>query len=83
MVVQERYTPRIMSADSSLTLNGPSVAGFICTASGSVSITDDQGVAIVTAFPVTAGVFHPLPLFIGEHGGVITLSGGAVGTLLV
>jgi len=83
MVVQERYSPRLMAANSTLTLNGPSLAGFICTVSGTLAVDDHLGNDIVVAFPVTAGVFHPLPIFVGQNGGVVVLSGGAAGTLLV
>lgn len=83
MIVKERYNPRVMAANSSATLAGPSIGGFICTVSGALTIVDNVGNALVTAFPVTAGVFHPLPIFIGNSGGTITLSGGAAGTLVV
>lgn len=83
MIVKERYNPNIMAANATFNIAGPSVGGFICTVSGSLSITDNVGKAILTAFPVSAGVFHPIPIFIGNNGGVITLSGGAAGTLLV
>jgi hypothetical protein len=83
MIVKERYSPNIMAANATFKLAGPSVGGFICTVSGTLSITDNNSNAILSSFPVTAGVFHPIPIFIGNNGGVITLSGGAAGTLLV
>ena len=82
MVIQEQYTPQPMAANTSFTTGSQRVGGFICTVSGSLTITTPSG-TIVNALPVTAGAYFPLPVFLGTSGATVTLSGGAAGTLLI
>lgn len=91
--VRERYRAEPMGVNA--TLNFPpnnQIAGFIAKTSGTITVTDAAGRVLVDAIPVTAGVYLPLPLIIadkiasaatGAHQAVITLAGGASGTLLV
>lgn len=81
--VQERYTPRLMAANTSTTLTGPSVGGFISVTAGTLSITSVDSGNVLTAFPVAVGTYYPLPIYVGQNGGTVTLAGGASGTLLV
>ena len=79
--VQERYSPLVIGVNSSVTLSGQSIAGFACKVSGTITIVDGAGTTIVSAFPVTAGVYHPFPFFLQKPGAVVTTAGGATGTL--
>lgn len=80
-VVQERYTALPIAADSSETLTGQAVAGFLCKTGGTITVVDAKGKTVVDAFPVTAGFYYPLPFYLQGNGGVITTGGGASGTL--
>lgn len=83
MVIQEQYTPQVMTANTSFVTTNQKIGGFICTVSGTLNITKGNGSTILVNFPVTAGVYYPLPLYVGNYGATITLSGGAAGSLLV
>lgn len=83
MVIQEQYSPQLMTANSSFTTGSTKIGGFICTVSGTLDIVGGDGLPDVSALPVTAGSYHPLPIFVGNSGATITLSGGAAGTLLI
>jgi hypothetical protein len=84
--VQERYTPYPMAANATLKYPNQSIGGFLTEVDGSITIQgyNDQGtlVTLVSAFPLTAGIYSPIPIYLGVHGGVITLAGGAKGTLV-
>ena len=82
-VVQERYAPKLMAADSTLVVSKQSIGGFICSTGGAISVLDYEGNTLVDVFPVTAGSYHPLPVYLGPHGGSVVLSGGAEGTLCI
>lgn len=82
-VVQERYQPKPMAANSSLKVSKQSIGGFLCITSGTVSVEDYNGIVLVDKLPVTAGVYHPIPIYLGQHGGEVVLAGGASGTLCV
>lgn len=80
MQMKELFEPHVMTADSVLTLNGSrSLGGFLAKVSGTISITRD-GRTAVDAVPVTAGVYTPTPMNIKSET-VVTLAGGAVGTM--
>lgn len=83
MVIQEQYTPELMTANSSFTTNSQKIGGFICVTSGTLTVTRGDGIVRLNAVPVTAGVYLPLPMFLGNYGATITLAGGASGTLLI
>ena len=38
---------------------------------------------ILTGYPVTAGVYCPIPVYLGKSGGMFTTASGASGLLLV
>ena len=72
-----------MAANTSVTLTGDSLGGFIPTTGGTITVTDYAGVVRVSAVPVTAGLYVPLPIQLNHTtGGTVTLAGGASGTLL-
>jgi hypothetical protein len=86
MVIQERYAPLVVGVNATVTINNQAVAGFVCQTAGTVTLTSAAvdgapAVTILSAFPVTAGVYYPLPFFLGKNGGTFTTAGGASGTL--
>lgn len=83
MVIQERYNYRPMGVNDTLNINGHNVSGFVCTTSGTLTLTDGSGTAVLTAFPVTAGTTHRFPLILNQINGTVALAGGASGCLLV
>lgn len=84
--IYERYTPVPVAANSTVVLTGSSIGGFLCSVSGSITVVANASdgkdqTNIITNMPVTAGVYHAMPFFLGVKGGTITTSGGAVGTV--
>lgn len=77
------YHPVILAADSTTQINRQSVGGFLAVTSGTLSITRFDGTAVLTAFPVAAGSWYKVPLFLGADGGFATTAAGASGTLAV
>lgn len=81
MIVTEYYTGVLMGANTSLALTeGRRVGGFLCKVTGTITITNN-GATVVDAVPVTAGIYTPLPFEFPRPGLVVTLAGGAAGTL--
>jgi len=79
--VYSRYTPAPIGVNGSVTKIPANQTGcFSCVTTGTLSITDSQGVAVLTAFPVTLGTFYYIP-FYTAGGFTVTLAGGASGTL--
>lgn len=83
MVIQETYSPQPMAVNSTYFTSSPSIGGFIAVTAGTITITDGLGSVELANFPVAAGSYNPLPMFLGNRGATITLAGGASGTLLV
>lgn len=86
MVVQERYSPIPIGANTTVEISGNAIGLFVCTTSGTLTVVSNayDGKAtttIVTALAVTAGQVYPLPFFLGSNGGSVTTAGGAVGTI--
>lgn len=81
--VQERYQPRVVGVNASITLPGTSIGGFLAKTTGTVSVTLPNGTVIVDAVPVTAGVYLPLPFYLAVIGSTVTTAGGASGTVAV
>ena len=79
---REHYSPKPMAANSTANC-GSSIAGFLCTVAGTLTVTDADGTVLVNALPITAnGLFIRIPLFFkSTAGGTVTLAGGAAGTL--
>jgi len=82
MLVQESFVARPVAANGTLTLTGAKrIGGFTADIDGSLTLTIN-GVAVLTACPVTAGVYLPLPYeIVGASS--LTLSGGARGCAAV
>lgn len=84
-IVRERYTPHPIGANGTLVLTGDSLGGFLCISAGSITVVrnndDGSTTTIINALPVTAGVYVPLPFYLGKNNGTVTLAGGASGVL--
>lgn len=80
--IKEHYTAKPMAANSSLVV-GVTLAGFLCTVAGTLTVTDVDGNVLINAYPVTAGQgFIRIPLLSKTSAGMtVTLAGGAAGTL--
>lgn len=79
---KERYTATPMAANTSFTLTGTQTGGFLAVTAGTITITEG-GVSQLAAFPCAAGQYVPLPLVFNHPAVVVvTLAGGASGTLL-
>jgi len=87
MIIQEQYHGVPIAADGTYESSGIGTGGFICVTAGTLSITRRNltqpltGVAVLTAFPVSAGTVYGLPILMNA-GYTVTLAGGASGTLL-
>lgn len=77
---KEHYAAKPMAAGSSLRV-GVSIGGFLCTVSGTMTITDADGTVLVDDLPVTQGQWIRIPLlFRTSAGGEVSLT-TAAGTL--
>lgn len=88
MNVRQTFNPVPMGVDASYDVSGSHVAGFLPATAGTLTITgkaaDGLGaVTFVNAVPVSAGIYVEIPLQFPVPGGVVTLGGGASGTLFV
>lgn len=84
MNVKEAYTPYPVAANGTVVIEGPQMGGFLCTAAGTVNVINTAGVTLVSALPVVAGIYYPMPLrFGGQGGGRLVCSAGAAGTVFV
>ena len=88
MLIQERYTPLPVGVNATVIINNQSIGGFLCQTAGTITIAapataESPAVAVLTAFPVLAGVYYPTPFFLSKSGGTFTTAGGASGTLAV
>lgn len=85
--VSERYVPHLMAANS--TFNIPqgkdAIGGFLCTATGVLDAYLDDGVTkFINALAVTAGIYYPIPAYVGPAGQAkVVLSSSAAGTIFV
>lgn len=80
----ERYTAYLMGVNGSVKVTRQSIGGFLAKTAGTITVTNDDGAVIVDAHPVSAGLYYPMPFLLqSETGGVVTLAGGASGTLAV
>lgn len=84
MVVQELFDSVRIQASGAVFAAGQArgIAGFFCSANGTVTIQDASGTDIVSAFPVTAGNFYATP-FTCPNGCSVVIAAGAVITVAV
>jgi hypothetical protein len=79
--IQEHYNGKPIAANGSQSC-GVGIAGFLPTVSGTLTATDADGTVLINAVPVSAGIYVKIPLgFRTSAGGVVSLGGGAAGTL--
>lgn len=83
---QERYTPVVVAANSTVTIGATAVGGFLCTANGTITLVaaaaDGKAqTTLINAMTVTAGTYYKLPFFLGKMGGTFTTAGGGAGVL--
>lgn len=86
MAIQERYQPIVVGANSTVTIHSNQVGGFLCTASGTITLVAAASdgkpqTTLLNAFAVTAGVYYPLPFFLGAQGGTFTTASSGAGLL--
>lgn len=81
MRIGESYSPVIMSATGYVSDRRCQIAGFACSATGTLVLRDGgaSGTVVLASMPVTAGVWHPLP-FRFHSDCHATLGSGATGT---
>lgn len=78
--IKEHYAAQPMAAGTSRKC-GVAIAGFLCTTSGTMTITDADGTVLVDALTVSAGTWTRIPLFFRTSaGGTVALT-TAAGTL--
>lgn len=86
MHVQEFYVPLAVAANTTTPLASLQLGGFLCVTSGTITVVANASGGqpartIINAFPVSAGIYYPLPFYLGTEGGVFTTAGGASGTV--
>lgn len=80
--IRERYEPSFVAVNTTIDLLNHSIGGFLCKTDGTITVINARGSTVVSAHPVTAGTYVPLPMVIGGDGSSFTTAGGASGTLL-
>jgi hypothetical protein len=80
--IKVHYSPKPMAEDSSLVI-GVTLAGFLCTVGGTITVTDADGTTLLDAFPALPAMgFIRIPLLSKTNAGMtVTLAGGCAGTL--
>lgn len=83
---QERYTPKVVTADSAYRIKSNAVGGFLCTANGTITLVANAAdgapeTTLISAMTVAAGTYYPLPFYLGKEGGTFTTGTGGAGVL--
>lgn len=76
-----RGKPVSVGTNGTVVVESQSIYGFLCIASGTLTLTPFNSPALITALPVTAGQFIEIPFYIGASGYTVTLADGASGVL--
>lgn len=82
-MTQIRYSAVVIGVSGTWTsdqIHG--IGAFLPTATGTITIKDGNGNTVLNAFPVTVGTRVELTLYTQGNTAVVTLAGGAAGTLL-
>ena len=84
MITKELFSPVPIAANGTLNLASFSgIGGFIADVAGTLTLTIN-GVAVLSAIPVTPGAFCKLPFAIPPYGtNTLVLAGGAKGCAAV
>lgn len=88
MQVRERFNAVPIAANGNYEVRGLQIAGFLPTVSGTLTVAGKAAdgltaITFVAAVPVTAGIYVPLPCSFSVPGSIVTLAGGAAGTLFI
>lgn len=83
-IIQERYSPTVIGVNATVPLNATDIGGFAAVTAGTITIVNNRGATVLNAFPVSAGVYYPLPMML-EIGTIATFTtaGGASGTIFI
>lgn len=75
---QERYAPLVITG-AGTTIVGNSdknaVGGFLCITAGTLTVQRHDGSIVVNALPCAAGIYYPMPFYIGYNFVVIAGTG--------
>lgn len=83
MIVSERYQPLTVGVNSTVVINKNSIGGFLCQVGGTITITNSTGsVTYINVFPVTAGVYYPIPIYLNHNTSWFTTASGASGYVM-
>lgn len=85
-VVQERYNPIVVAANTTVPIYGNNIGCFLCTATGTITLVANANdgkaeTTLLSAMAVTAGFYYPLPFYLGKNGGVFTTASNGAGVL--
>lgn len=80
--VRERYPAKVVGVDTTTAILNQSIGGFLCKTAGTITVTNSRTDTVVDAIPVLAGVYYPLPIFVGFPNATFITAGGASGSLL-
>lgn len=80
--IQERYTPKVVGVNTTVDLTDDSIGGFLCTVAGTITLVAG-GTTLLNAMAVSAGVYYPIPAYLGNAANSFTTAGGASGLLFV
>lgn len=82
MDIKERYNPIVLGVNGTAVIHSEQIGGFLCQTSGTITINRGAtAVPLLTAFPVTAGIYYPMPFYTAVNPSVVILAGGASGVL--
>jgi hypothetical protein len=84
--VREQFAAVPLGVNATSDRGGANMGGFLAKTSGTITITskDANATVLVDAVPVTAGCYTPIPIQFQQSAGfIVTLAGGASGTLFV
>lgn len=84
-VVQERYNPFRVASGATIHISGNNVGGFLCDGDGTIALVANAygpkpETTLIPGLPVVAGVYYPMPFYLGPNGGRF-VSTGATGCL--
>jgi hypothetical protein len=85
-LARERFKPVVVAANTAVTFDSNAIGCFLCKTAGTITMLANPqdgkaATTIISAHPVTAGTYYPLPFYVGTNGGTFTTAGGASGTL--
>lgn len=80
--IQEAYSAATLPVNAATIVRCKNIAGFLCATAGTFTVTRKNGTVVINAFPVSAGVYYPMPFALSnnvdlEH--TFTTAGGASG----